>query len=196
MSEATLFSPEGVDDSFSFQIGENKFGFKGGLTKGKFSGNIRGEDGQEFAGFVEDLGGGRYRVEDWESGRMFEPSSEQPAPVMAEALPGLADATAVVAMEAEAEQPAVTAPTELVAEAVAELPVEAPKPVPVVEPEFVQPLVQEPGPQSSPTTGLAESIEKSSMHPTINNTINRLQEIRREVAPQAEEAKSFLSTET
>ena len=211
MSENTLFSPEGVDESFSFQIGENKFGFKGGLTEGKFSGIIQGTDGQEFAGLVEDLGGGRYKVEDWESGRMFEPLNEQPAPAMADMpVGGLEDATALVAMEAAAVEQTVVEPQSVpekpIVEIVTELPTVVAEATPVKEPEpaieAVQLPVSEP-PALAPEpeqiqiqeSKSGDSTEKSSTHPTISNAVNHLQEIRREVAPQAEEAKRLLAVE-
>lgn len=101
METRSPISPENAAGPFSFKIGEEGFGFDGGFTEGEFTGMIRGADGKEFAGLVENLGGGRYKVEDWEGGRIIESPAEALAAAAVEtSVGGLEDAAAEVAMEA------------------------------------------------------------------------------------------------
>lgn len=161
MAETDQFSPESGGGTFPFKVGEEDFGFNGGFTEGKFTGMIRGADGKDFAGIVEDLGNGRYRIEDWESGRMFEPPSEQMVLPAADVAPGLEDAAAVAAMDGapveaatRAEpQPVQAEPAAETAETTAELPLTVePEPAAAEEPaaEAGQPPVPEPAAEEVP----------------------------------------------
>ncbi len=191
MEETSQFSPENSGGQFSFKVGEEGFGFDGGFTDGRFAGVIRGTDGKEFTGLVEDLGDGRYRIEDWDGDRIIEPAAEAAAEVPATAaeMPvGLEEAAAAVAMEAAAQPE--PAPVVIPAAGVVEQPAEeAAAPAEAVAPASVKELRLAHMPEP------AESSEASSIHPAIKNTIDRLQEIRREVAPQAEESKRLLAVE-
>lgn len=198
------FSIEGDGKRFSLDEGEDLTDGKEGKEFGGFI-NLIGADGktERFPGGIYDQGdhwqvlkfdgdGGEYLIP--KAGGAPEVKQEaaegvgpQPAEIP---VGGLEDAAALAAIDAapvaEAELP-----VEVVNMASVKEPVAG-----AAQPSASEPLAPEPEQNPVSASKSEDSTELSSVHPTIRNTVSRLQEIRREVAPQVEEAKRLLAVET
>lgn len=138
MSEAVSVTPEAVVSSLEFQIGNQGFQVDGGLTDGRYTGEVKLPDGRSFLGIVEKRQDGGWRVDNIDSGETLEspateiaetvsPESRVDPVVNLESATVLASADSVVPAR-ELEEVAVEVPEIAVMEVSAPVAVEVPKP--------------------------------------------------------------------